>query len=190
LSHEEEKLKERGEKVLERYYELASATFDGKAIVEANFANDGVVIDGAHLTGKIDKMIEKEDKVLSVVDLKTGKGFSSFEEPKLTDYDEIKLHHYKHQLLFYKLLIEHSRTYDGYSVESGALEFVEEEEDGKIQTLTLSFDETKLEEDNLKTLAAIVYHKIITLDFPDVTGYEKSIEGIKKFEEDLLTGRV
>ncbi len=190
LTHEEEKLQDRGEKVLTRYYELSSATFDGRAIVEANFANDGVVVDGAHLTGKIDKMTEKEDKVLSVVDLKTGKGFSSFEEGKLTEYDEIKLHHYKHQLLFYKLLIEHSRTYEGYAVESGALEFVEEEEDGEIQVLTLPFRETKIEEENLRRLVAIVYQKIVTLDFPDISTYEKNIEGIKKFEEDLLTGRI
>lgn len=190
LSHEEEKLRDRGEKVLSRYYDLSKSTFTGNAIVEANFAHDGVVIDGARITGKIDKMIVGEEKTLSVVDLKTGKGFSSFDEPKLTEYDEIKLHHYRHQLLFYKLLIEHSRTYEGYSVESGALEFVEEEEDGKIQMLTLPFSETKLEEENLRNLTAIVYQKIMNLDFPDVSKYEKNIEGIKQFEEDLLLGVV
>lgn len=190
LEHEEEKLRERGEKVLERYYELAKNSFDGNAIVEANFAHDSVVIDGAHITGKIDKMVEVEKKTFSVVDLKTGKGFSSFEEPKLTDYDEIKLHHYRHQLLFYKLLIEHSRTYEGYTVKDGSLEFVEEEEGGKVQTLTLDFSTTREEEKQLRELIAIVYKKIVSLDFPDVSVYEESLEGIKRFEEDLLTGKV
>lgn len=190
LTHEEKKLQDRGEKVLARYYELAKDTFDGKAIVEANFAHEGVVIEGAHITGKIDKMTEIEKKVLSVVDLKTGKGFSSFEEPKLTDYDEIKLHHYRHQLLFYKLLIENSRTYEGYTVKDGSLEFVEEEEGGKVQVLTLPFDGAQEEERNLRELLAIVYEKIVNLDFPDVSGYEHNLDGIKKFEEDLLMGRV
>jgi hypothetical protein len=190
LQHEEEKLSLRGEKVLERYYALAKESFLGKVTVEANFTNEGVVIDGAHITGKIDKMIDHGDKIVSVVDLKTGKGFSSFEDSKLTPYDEIKLHHYRHQLLFYKLLIENSRSYEGYHVEDGSLEFVEEEVENMVLSLSLSFDGIKEEERRLRDLIAIVYKKIMMLDFPDVSGYEKNLEGIKKFEEDLLLGRV
>mgnify|MGYP000859488823 CR=1 FL=1 len=189
LPHDEEKLLERGRGVLSRFYELRKDTFNGSSLVEIDFKHEGVVIDGAHVTGKIDTMKEVEDKVYHVTDLKTGKGFSSFEEEKLTEYDEIKLHHYRHQLLFYKLLIENGRRYQGSKVVSGSLLFVEEEVDGAIQELALSFDSPQ-EEERLKELMRIVYEKIVTLDFPDISQYEKNRKGIEAFEDDLLAGRV
>jgi DNA helicase-2/ATP-dependent DNA helicase PcrA len=187
LPHDEEKLIERGRGILSRFYELRKDMFDGKSLVEIDFKHEGVVVDGASVTGKIDTMKEIEDKVFHVIDLKTGKGFSSFDQEKLTDYDEIKLHHYRHQLFFYKILIENGRRYQGAKVSSGSLLFVEEEEGGVVQELTMSFDDS-LEEERIRRLIGIVYKKIIDLDFPDISLYEKNIEGIKRFEEDLLKG--
>ncbi|MEN9881543.1 MAG: hypothetical protein RLZZ308_726 [Candidatus Parcubacteria bacterium] len=189
LLHEEEKLLDRGKKALERFYNLKKDTFDGTSLVEIDFKHEGVVLNGAHITGKIDVMKESTKGVYHVTDLKTGKGFSSFEEEKLNEYDEIKLHHYRHQLLFYKVLIEHGRSYNGSRVLSGSLLFVEEEVNGTIQELTLSFDDP-FEEERLKKLMGIVYTKIIALDFPDVSAYEKTAEGVRAFEEDLLQGVV
>jgi hypothetical protein len=38
----------------------------------------------------------------------------------------------------------------------------------------------------LYRLLQIVWNKIISLDFPDTSGYSKDIAGITQFEEDLL----
>lgn len=192
LSFETEKYGERGEKVLHVYYDLKKESFKELAIVECNFAHQGVVIDGAHVTGKIDKMVSVGEKKLRVIDLKTGKGFSSFDEPKQSVYDEIKLHHYKSQLVMYKILVEHSRDYENYEVEEGVLEFVEEVDGGAIQQITMRFDtpEAKSLLMRTKKLIAIVYKKIMDLDFPDTSSYSHDSDGIREFEEDLIAGRI
>ena len=156
---------------------------------------------GALLTGKIDKVIEGEDKNWIVVDLKTGKGFSAWDEEKLSVYDELKLHHYKYQLMMYKILVENSRDYSGHKVTDGVLEFVEEvtaqtHTDGtqndaeKIQELKLSLIDKDSENEihRFKKLIVAVYNKIISLDFPDTSKYGETLEGIKEFEDDLIAG--
>ena len=193
LSHEQEKLQARGEGVLTTYYKLQKNTFTGNILVEVNFAKQGVVIDDAQITGKIDSVVVDSNKHCIVTDLKTGKGYDSFDEGKLTAYDEIKLHHYKFQLLMYKLLVENSRDFNDHTVEEGVLEFVEElHNDTTIQTIHLSFDtkETKEELERAKKLISIIYKKIVTLDFPDTEKYDKSFKGILTFEEDLLEGKI
>ncbi len=192
LPFEQEKYVARGEKILSTYYTYKKSTITGEAIVECNFAKQGVMIDGAHITGKIDKMELLSDNEYRVIDLKTGKGFSSFDEPKQSVYDAIKLHHYRLQLMMYKLLVENSRDYEKYTVTEGVLEFVEEEEEGEIQTITLSFDTKEVKEELLKckALASIVYQKIAALDFPDTEKYPKTLEGIQEFEDDLLKGTI
>ncbi len=187
---ENEKLLARGEKILTRYYELKKNDIKGEHVVELNFAKQSVMVDGALLTGKIDKIIEGEDKGWYVVDLKTGKGFTDWNEEKLSVYDELKLHHYRHQLMMYKILTENSRDHNHHTVKEGVLEFVEEELDGKIKELKLSFDDTatKAELGRFKSLAVAVYKKITSLDFPDTSGYPETLEGIKEFEDDLIKG--
>lgn len=189
---EKEKYQARGEKVLTRYYELRSKKLHDSHSVELNFAKQSVMIDGGLLTGKIDKVLQDDENNWIVVDLKTGKGFLGWEESKQSEYDEIKLYHYRTQLLMYKLLVENSRDYSSHTVTKGVLEFVEEEYDGNIQELAISFDEknTEAELKRSKDLAVCVYKKIVSLDFPDTTLYEQSLEGIKAFEEDLIDGKV
>lgn len=198
---EEEKLKERGEKVLTKYYELKKNEIRLGWQVEINFVKQSVMLNGALLTGKIDKVIEGDEKDWIVVDLKTGKGFIAWDEEKLSVYDELKLHHYKYQLMMYKILVENSRDYSTHTVTDGVLEFVEEvtaltHADGTqkvaetIQELKLSLiDKDRDNEINkFKKLVVAVYKKITTLDFPDTSKYEETLSGIKEFEEDLISG--
>jgi DNA helicase-2/ATP-dependent DNA helicase PcrA len=187
---EEDKLLARGEKVLAQYYELKKKDIKGEHTVELNFSKQSVMVGGALLTGKIDKIIEDENKEWTVVDLKTGKGFSAWDESKQSVYDEIKLHHYRYQLMMYKLLVENSRDHNTRTVKEGVLEFVEEEVDGKIQELSLSFGDKDIQNDlaRFTKLVIAVYTKISTLDFPDTSEYTETLEGIKEFEEDLIAG--
>lgn len=182
----------RGEKMLTRYYELKKDEIKSGHIVELNFAKQSVMIDGALLTGKIDKVIEGDDKAWTVVDLKTGKGFSQWEDSTHSVYDKIKLHHYRTQLLMYKILVENSRDHTAHTVTRGVLEFVEEEHNNAITELAISFNDTSTRDEltRAKNLAVAVYKKIVSLDFPDTSKYEETLDGIKKFEEDLLTGAI
>lgn len=189
---DEKKNYDRGEKVLKQYYNLMKETINGKHIVELNFSKQSVMIDDALLTGKIDKIFEGDDKAWTVTDLKTGKGFSAWDEQGMTDYDELKLHHYRHQLMFYKLLVENSRDYNNHKVKESMLEFVEDVDGKKIKTLSINFDEkdTKQELDRTRNLAVAVYKKIVALDFPDTTKYSKDLDGIQAFEDDLISGAI
>jgi DNA helicase-2/ATP-dependent DNA helicase PcrA len=103
-----------------------------------------------------------------------------------TDYDKIKLHKYKTQLIVYKLLLENSNHYKG-EVKNLSLEFVEED---KGEIVTLSYTPTEADIERTRKLLSIVYKKITTLDFPDTEKYEKNFKGILAFEEDLLEGNI
>ncbi len=192
MDFEEKKLRERGENILSRYYELKKDEIRGEDTVELNFSKQSVMVDGALLTGKIDQIIEDENKNWTVIDLKTGKGVDGWDAPKLSAYEEIKLHNYRHQLMMYKILVENSRDYNTHTVTKGVLEFVEEEQDNKIQEISLSFDDkdTKHELEKMKKLIVAVYKKIVSLDFPDTSKYKQTIDGIKEFEEDLISGTI
>jgi DNA helicase II / ATP-dependent DNA helicase PcrA len=189
---ETEKFRVRGEKVLAKYYDLKKGEIRGEHIVELNFGKQSVQIDGALFTGKIDKIIEGDDKTWKVIDFKTGKGFEGWDDGKLTVYNELKLHHYRYQLMMYKLLVEHSRDHNIHTVTEGVLEFIEESDGDKIQEISISFDDKDVrnELDRFKKLAVAVYKKIENLDFPDTSNYKQNLEGIKEFEEDLIAGTI
>jgi DNA helicase-2/ATP-dependent DNA helicase PcrA len=191
LDYEEEKAKKRGEGVLARYYKEEVDRLGHISHVELDFKRQGVVLDGAHVTGKIDRVVEKEKGVWHVMDIKTGKALSSWERGG-TVHDDIKIHNYRYQLMMYKLLVEHSRDYRNHEVKEATLEFVEEEDDnGDTRALTLLFsDITHAELKRFRDLVSIVYTKIKDVDFPDTSRYEKTIKGIEQFEEDLLAGKV
>ncbi len=175
---------ERGEKVLEMYYNKKKNSFLPDDSIEVDMKDEGVIINGAHLTGKLDFLRTSKDGY-EVVDFKTGDTFVDWDDA-VTDYDKIKLHKYKTQLIVYKLLLENSNHYKN-KVAKLSLEFVEEE---KGEIVTLSYTPTNEEVERVRALVEIVYKKITTLDFPDTEKYEKSFKGILAFEEDLLKGNV
>ncbi len=192
LTIDEDKQQKRGEKVLEHYYEYAKTKMKKEHLVELNFKHQGVQVDGALLTGKIDKVVQEDDGAWTVVDFKTGKGVSSWDDGDTEEYMKVKLHNYRYQLMMYKLLVEHSRDYSGHIVNKGILEFVEEEDGEGIVEITLPFDgQSEVELERFKRLVCAVYKKIVTLDLTlDTTAYEESLEGIVTFEDDLIAGRI
>ncbi len=156
---------------------------------EVDFKHQGVTLGGALLTGKIDRIKETESG-LQVIDIKSGKSFDGFEykKSKDDDYENIKKHNYKQQLLMYKILLEESREYRNKDVIEGTLSFVDTDE---IQETSIDFGQVTYEEmEDFKKLLVAVYNKIITLDFPDISAYEQNVEGIMAFEKDLIAGKV
>ena len=168
----------RGEVSLRAYLKQRSHTLAGSNQSEYNFRGEGVMIGTAHLGGKIDKLIvDKAAKTITIVDYKTGRAHSRWSRG-------VRLHKYRQQLYFYKLLVEGSHTFAGYHVQDAYLEFVEPDEQGKIVELHLSFNNAELL--RLKLLAQAVWQRILTLDLPDISNYSPDIAGIEAFEADLI----
>lgn len=182
------KLDKRGREALERYMGQRGKDFSAKDIVERGFNNEGVVAAGARLSGKIDLLHFTDSGIVEVRDFKTGKPASDWKGKD--EHEKIKLHKYRQQLLFYKLLVEGSASFhQKVSVAGGALEFIEPDERGRlVANLELSFDAAELE--RFVRLIGAVWAHITRLDFPDVSGYDRTLRGILRFEEDLLSGGI
>lgn len=174
--------RERGEKALIEYMRQRSNTFRSGDMAEENFANKGIFIGDAHIGGKIDKLeIDQKTKEITVVDYKTGKPYDKWTS-------DTKLHRYKQQLYFYKLLVEHTPKYKGYTVKAGRLEFLEPDESGAIVQLQLLFDAKGIERTN--KLIRTVWSLVQDLNFLDTSAYDKTLAGIKEFENHLLTNDI
>ncbi len=176
----------RGEEVLAAYVGAKKGYFQLEDEAQVDFRNEGVVIEGAPLSGKID-LLRLEAGAFHVVDFKTGKESERWDGPGMDQHEKIKLHKYKQQLMFYQLLLNKSSRH-AIPVSSLALEFVESAVDGPVISLTFKPADEDLK--RLSRLICIVYKKITALDFPDVTHYEQSAKGITAFEEDLLEGKI
>ena len=164
---------------LDKKYDLFTAT--GQP--ELDFANQHSIVGEAHLTGKLDFVeIDKANKMVVVTDYKTGKPAHNW--AGTDDSEKIKLHKYKQQLLFYKLLVENSRDYSKYRVEKGIMQFVEPDKNDNILQLDTDFSADDL--DRFAKLIGAVWDHIINLNLPDITGYDQSFKGILAFEQDLI----
>lgn len=182
------RLEKRGLEALERYMKTRGKNFAPADIVERGFNNEGVVVSGAALSGKIDLLHFVDNSVVEVRDFKTGKPALSWQGKD--EYEKIKLHKYRQQLLFYKLLVEGSASFhQKVTVGSGALEFIEPDDTGKlIPNLDLHFDAKEME--RFTRLIGAIWAHITHLDFPDISKYPKNIRGIEVFETDLIEGKI
>jgi len=182
-THDFDNLLQKGSDSLRAFLDSKYDDFTLTQQTELNFANQHSIIDKAHLTGKLDLVdINKGDKSIIVTDYKTGK--PSVDWRGKTDYEKIKLHKYKQQLMFYKLLVENSRDYSNYKVDSGIMQFVEPTTSGDIIALDTVFNNDEL--DRFVKLINAVWIHIIKLDLPDISNYDTSYKGILDFEQNLI----
>jgi DNA helicase-2/ATP-dependent DNA helicase PcrA len=168
----------RGNLALETFMPAWWPHFDPANEAEKSFRDEGAFIGEAHLSGNLDQiMIDHENELIQVVDFKTGKPHTRWTK-------DVKMHKYKQQLIFYKLLVEQSHSYKKYTVEKGRLVFVEPTEDGKLAELALSYEKEDLE--RTQKLIEAVWNRIMALDFPDTSQYSADITGVLAFEDWLL----
>lgn len=176
---------QKGSEQLHKFLDEKYDTFIPSQKSELNFSGQEVYLGDAHLTGMIDVVnIYKTEKTIVVTDYKTGKAVNSWKAS--TEYEKIKLHKYRQQLLFYKLLVERSRDYSSFTVTKGCLEFVEPSQSGEVCSIELEFDKDELE--RFSQLVEKVWQHIITVDLPDTSEYEPTYKGLLAFEQDLLDG--
>lgn len=168
------------------YFEAKKETFGPKDTVEFDFKEQGVIVDGAHLSGKIDKIIDLGLGQCAVLDYKTGKPIISWTESD--PYKKKKIANYQRQLVYYKLLVENSRAFSGkLKVKKGVLDFIEPKGN---KAISLEMEITEEAVERLTKLTSIVFKKIMNLDLPDISKYSKDQAGIEQFEEDLLEGKI
>ncbi len=181
---DESRLLDRGKATLEQYMANRKSQIVADDIYERSYRNEGVMIGSAKLTGKIDKVHLLDSHTVEVIDFKTGKPAISWQGKDA--YEQVKLHKYKQQLLFYKLLIEGSANQGNrLSVKQGSLEFVETDKSGSfVDNLHIAY--TTEDMDNFKLLITAVWNKIVSLDFPDVSQYSNDLKGIREFEANLI----
>ena len=176
---------DKGTAALTAFLDAKSSDFRDTELAELDFAHQGVVVGGARLTGKLDVAdIDKNNKTIFVTDYKTGKPSHSWKGA--SDYEKIKLHKYRQQLMFYQLLVESSPGYGNFTFTGARLQFVEPDmKTGDILSLEDTFSREELAE--FTRLIGVVWRKITVLDMPDISEYSADYKGILQFEEDLLT---
>jgi len=183
---------QKGSENLKLYYINRANFFSIKDRLEEDFNTQGVILgkveNGAKITGKIDKMIFNEQMQIEVVDFKTGKAHIKWTDSNLDT--AVKLLNYRRQLVFYKLLVENSKDFNRYKVNSGSLEFLDVPFNDT-RTTILNTEISDQETQELSKLIQVVYKKIIGLahgsPLPDVSGYTPDLKGIDDFIQDLIS---
>jgi DNA helicase II / ATP-dependent DNA helicase PcrA len=198
--------KQKGIDALTHYYPHMVSTFHKTDIPELDFSRDHVVIDdtyGVRVSGKIDR-VAYSDEGIEVIDYKTGKPFDDFDATE--EYIKVKSYQYQNQLLFYRLLIEHSSfdqknlySADGEKMHlkhkkviKGTIDFIEPPRSGHNKRVVSIHSELSDDAyERLKKLAIIVYKRIKNLEFdiPKEIAEQKfssDIKAIHAFEEYLL----
>jgi DNA helicase-2/ATP-dependent DNA helicase PcrA len=177
------KYTERGVATLSAFLTARYDSFTPTQRVEQNFSGEAIQIGEATLTGAIDLLdVDDDEKTVFVTDYKTGKAVPSWRGR--TPYEKIKLHHYEQQLLFYKLLIEHSRQFAGYTATGARIEFVEPDDNGTIVLLDYDYEREQLA--TFERLVGAVWRHIMQLDFTTPHDYDPTLDGIRAFEDYLL----
>lgn len=181
-----------GLETLEYYLAEEPASFTAEQKVDVSFADQSVVLNGARLRGDIDRMdFEPKNKTVIISDYKTGAPESKWIlPPSATQYERIKMHRYKNQLMFYKLLVDGSADWGkrGWRAESGVLRFLKKNPYGKLNQVTLDYDSEEMAD--FGKLIVSVWNHIQALDFPDTKKYASDINGILQFENDLIDGSI
>lgn len=181
--HEFQYYMQKGADTLAAYLGARYDSFRSTQKPELRFANQGVVLGDARLTGNIDLLdIDSSAKRISITDYKTGK--PSRRWAGKDDIEKLKLHKYKQQLMFYRLLTSLSRDYHQYELAGSAIQYVEPDPSGTIVRLEAEYDEEEYE--RFKLLVEAVWQQIMTLDFPDTGMYTTGYGGVIEFERYLI----
>lgn len=142
-----------------------------------------IFIGKAKIKGTIDR-IDFNDSKLIIGDYKTGSPLSSFDTKDKNK--SLKAWRHKTQLLFYTLLVQNSPRFSQTDISTQMI-YVESDNMAQIK---LQFNPSPEELARLKNLIQKVWQHVQALDFPDVSKYPQTIEGIVQFEDDLLSGKI
>ena len=125
-----------GRSILENYHAAFSSKWRKNVVVERRF--DRVEMDGVPLTGVIDKLEFLGNQAAHVVDYKTGRP-DNLKTAPLDDKNELGGDFWR-QLIFYKILVDESRSLvGGATVSSGSIAWLEPDRAGRFIEKTINF---------------------------------------------------
>ena len=180
IENDKKHLSEKAFDLFRYYLENFAEDIKPNDLSEVSLYQDNIVLRGAKLTGKIDKInIDKNNNKLIIFDYKTGKPYYKWSK-------EAKLHLNMNQLYFYKILLNNSKEFNKYEIQKAALDFVESKEDTHLLETYLSNEK----EERIMKLISAVWNHIENLNFPDISKYPTTLAGIVAFEEDLINGEI
>ena len=161
-----------------------------KAKAEVNLGAEHLMFDDIPITGKIDHInIDEENKTIEIYDFKTG----NFHKEKWESH--ATLYKYALQLIFYKLLLNISPTYNKYKVTKAHILFVSPSNSDLAMSdsndVELVHDKiyefNDAEEKDFKDLLKAVYKHVKSLDFIDegsaLAIHPDDTKGIKQIRE-------
>lgn len=166
---------------LTKFLEAKYSSFTTTQKTELGFGGQNVTVNGAQLTGSLD-LVDIIDHTITVTDYKTGNPANSWKGS--AEYEKVKLHKYRQQLMFYQLLISNSRDYAKYQFNGGVLQFVEPDKAGNICALEAEFTNDELQA--FTKLVTSIWTCIKQLELPDTLSYEPTLKGILAFEQFLI----
>lgn len=140
----------------------------------------GIKLREALVGGKLDRIDYSKDHLI-IVDYKTGRALPSFDTKDQAK--AVRAWRQRTQLIFYALLAKHHPLLSKYRVVEGQMVYIEAPTKGE---LVRSMVPTEAEIGRLENLIEAIWIKVKNLDLPDVSKYSQDIDGILKFEEDLL----
>ncbi len=177
---EQKRLREQGILLLNSFFDMYSLPKGSKPEQRLK----AVRLDKAVIDGKLDRVDELSEKLV-IVDYKTGKPLSSFDTTNKAQV--IKAWRQKTQLIFYALLAQNHPLFGQSKQIEGQMIFVQAE---SAKNLIREYTPTQQEIDKLQNIIEVVWDKVKQLDLPDTSDYSPDIEGIQKFETDLLLGKI
>lgn len=184
--------KRRGQEALSAYFSKSGDLPTKNQVIDIDFRRQGVSLSHARLAGLIDRMdLDKESKTLTVIDYKTSSPIAKWQSaPKVPERKKIQLYRYRNQLLFYKLLVDRSADWGarGWKLEKSMLCFIEPDSRGRVYPLALTYEQIELS--RFKKIVEAVWAHIQRLEFPNTSSYPPTVEGIRAFEEDLVSKAV
>ncbi|MFA6519157.1 MAG: ATP-dependent DNA helicase [Candidatus Shapirobacteria bacterium] len=138
------------------YYNHYQREFSTNCFSEKDFRSYNIQLKNIPITGKIDKIEILPDSLINLVDFKTG-------NPDTKSKDLRPDGSYFRQLVFYKLLVDQSKSFK-YTHLTGTIDFIQK--NSRDQFVRPSFKITPEDELNLTNLIADTYAKITALEFP------------------------
>ena len=169
----------KGQQTLSRLFEYYDYQLTKGSIPEQKISD--IRLGTAILSGKLDRIDKLGDSLL-IIDYKTGQPISSFDTKNKTE--AVKAYKHKLQLIFYALLVSEQPSYSQYQNVSGQMVYVDAESQ---KQLIRSYTPTNEDKQHLKRLIEVIYKRITTLDLPDISSYSHDLDGMLKFEDDLLS---
>ena len=176
-------LQDQGRRAIIAFVQAKGDTFDANQLAECSFATQSVHLGEARLTGTLDLIdLNPVARTIRVTDYKTGRAARQWRGHN--DFQAIKLHKYRQQLLFYQLLCQQSPQYRSYKFRGARLQFVEPSPRGDFVDLEATFSPTELATGS--QLIQAVWRCITTGQLPEISHYSPNLQGIQAFEADLI----